>query len=224
MAKKKWSYRIGTQEAYEHYVKMAEYYQKYYGLQPDRVIEAPHYKESRRRNWLRYVDRVESVIDKLRKQANAIDAANEYEAYKYEEDRAEDDWFEPEPEPEPEWEEIPEEKSPWEEEYERVQLDEALYENYMARLYYYQFIPEVKALIDTIEGDDDLKKIIIKELQSQRGVQIVEGNSTMYHLPTIDFSGSYEYGSVIARGVADFLELAKSDPFFDEGYAEEEYY
>ena len=88
----------------------------------------------------------------------------------------------------------------------------ALYHNYMTRLYYYQFIPAVKALIDTIEGDDDIQELIILALS---------GNNNRLPLPELKQVGYYEEGMNVYSQVQDFLNSTTKEQLIDEAYQQD---
>ena len=228
MARKKKSYRQLIAEAYEYYRSRLEYYGNVYGISLDKELQEPHYKESRKRNWKSFTTRMWSQLDKLREQSQAIEARWETEN----ERGIRDDYGNYGDFDESEVRDSHDllttafdasRRQTDTGDYEYSSFEETLYQNYMSRLYYYQFVPSVKALINTIEGDEEhFKNIIIRELSamSDKGA----GSGSGGGLPSIEGKGNYEYGEQIASYIQEFLNASTGEQLYDEGYDDGDYY
>lgn len=222
MARKKETYRELIQQTYEHYKSMLSYYQRYYDINVLKEIKEPHYKESRYRNWKAFTSRVQKQLDSLADKANKLDYQRTIDEEQREEDYDEQQHYgsdEIESEVD-DYQHVFDENQTTQLDVEAQQRTEeteqvfmswelALYHNYMTHLYYYQFIPAVKALIDTIEGDEDIQEKIILALT---------GKNNRLPLPKLKQVGYYEVGMELASQVQDFLNSTTKEQLIDEAY------
>ena len=224
MARKKKTYRQKMLELYELAVSSAKKAFERWGININ--IPSPEYKESRKRNYYSYTNKVSRKLDELDERIEVQRQAEEQQRYKeYLEEHS--DWEYNDDETESE---VDDYDSHHEfDAHQQTQLDVeaherakeghiymswelALYHNYMTRLYYYQFIPAVKALIDTIEGDDDIQELIILALS---------GNNNRLPLPELKQVGYYEEGMNVYSQVQDFLNSTTKEQLIDEAYQQD---
>lgn len=237
MARKKPTYRQRIAEDYEYYRDRLEYFSRMYGLSVDKKLQEPKYKESRKRNYESFNRRMWAQIHSLRDKARELDEAWDKLAVQHGiEAEAEQDLKKGRKgkNKEPEWTDSDDydDFSDFDAsrnqtdtgEYEYASFEETLYEHYMNRLYYYRFIPSIKALLDTIESDEEyFKNIIIQQLS--KGTHGVDRSGGGY-LPDVDLRGSYEYGAEVGVEIQDFLTSYANyeghlyDEAYDTGEAE----
>ena len=250
MARKKPTYRQRIAEDYEYYRDRLEYFSRMYGLSVDKKLQEPKYKESRKRNYESFNRRMWAQVHSLRDKARELDEQWEQQRALERELEREAKKGRKGKNKEPEWADSDydyEDFSDFDEsnegeqqdllttafdasrrqtdtgDYEYSSFEETLYQNYMSRLYYYQFVPSVKALINTIEGDEEhFKNIIIRELSamSDKGAGAGSGGG----LPSIEGKGNYEYGEQIASYIQEFLNASTGEQLYDEGYDDGDYY
>ena len=189
MARKKKTYRQKMLELYELAVSSAKKAFERWGININ--IPSPEYKESRKRNYYSYTNKVSRKLDELDERIEVQRQAEEQQRYK---------------------EYLEEHSDCAKEGHIYMSWELALYHNYMTRLYYYQFIPAVKALIDTIEGDDDIQELIILALS---------GNNNRLPLPELKQVGYYEEGMNVYSQVQDFLNSTTKEQLIDEAYQQD---
>ena len=219
MARKKKSYRQLIQEEYEYVQSEINYYFENYGIKASKMLQAPHYKESRKRNYEAFVRRASAIMQELNEKEKRLRRIREEEEKWESEDQS--DW-----ESDDEIDSEEDDYSHVFDEHQQTQLDVetyeraeeghiymswelALYHNYMTRLYYYQFIPAVRALIDTIEGDDEIQDLIILALS---------GKNDKLPLPELKKVGYYEEGMDVASKIQAFLNSTTKEQLLDEAY------
>lgn len=242
MARKKKTYRQLMHEFYEFAISSTKRAFDKWGI--DVTIPSPKYKESRSRNYTAYIKKVSRKLDELDERIEVRRKIEEEQRYKdYLEEHGA--WDAEDPSEYQDYD--PDDYTFFEErdeserqdllttafdasrnqtdtgEYEYTSFEESLYENYMSRLYYYQFVPSVKALINTIEGDEEhFKNIIIRELSAMRDKGA--GGDSGGGLPSIEGKGNYEYGDQIASYIQEFLNSTTGEQYYDEGYDSGDYY
>lgn len=227
MARKKKTYRQLMREFYDFAVSSAKRALEKWGI--DVKIPSPSYKESRSRNYQAYTRKVSRKLDELDERIAIHRQLEEEQRYKeFQEDQQrhkeeQSDWEDDD--------EIESEEDDYDyhhefDEHQQTQLDVeayeraeeghiymswelALYHNYMTRLYYYQFIPAVRALIDTIEGDDEIQELIILALS---------GKNDKLPLPELKKVGYYEEGMDVASKIQAFLNSTTKEQLLDEAY------
>lgn len=98
-------------------------------------------------------------------------------------------------------------------------LNETLYNNYMARLKYYDFNSSMASVYDAIKNDPKVREVVIKALQGQNPFADKLGGGG---LPEIEFKGSYSDAYSYAVNVEAFLSKAVEDyePVLDNGMPE----
>lgn len=253
MARKKPTYRQLIAEDFEFYKDRLDYFSRMYGLSVDKKLQEPKYVESRKRNWESFNKRMWSQLHALRERARVIDEEQDRLAVQHgieaeaerrvkkgrkgknketewaDSDYDYDDFSDFDDSSESEQQGLlstafdASRKQIDTGEYEYSSFEETLYQNYMSRLYYYQFVPSVKALINTIEGDEEhFKNIIIRELSAMRDKGA--GGDSGGGLPSIEGKGNYEYGDQIASYIQEFLNASTGEQLYDEGYDDGDYY
>lgn len=221
MARKKKTYRQLMREFYDLAVSSAKKAFDRWGISIN--IPLPEYKESRKRNYHSYTNKVSRKLDELNERIEVQRQAEEQQRYKeYQEDQSDfesDDEIENE---EDDYSHVFDEHQQTQYDVEAQERAEeghiymswelALYHNYMTHLYYYQFIPAVKALIDTIEGDEEIQEKIILALT---------GENNRLPLPELKQVGYYEAGMELASQVQDFLNSTTKEQLIDEAYQQD---
>lgn len=210
MARKKKTYRQKMLELYELAVSSAKKAFERWGININ--IPSPEYKESRKRNYYSYTNKVSRKLDELDERIEVQRQAEEQQRYKeYLEEHSDyDSHHEFDAHQQTQLDVEAHERA--KEGHIYMSWELALYHNYMTRLYYYQFIPAVKALIDTIEGDDDIQELIILALS---------GNNNRLPLPELKQVGYYEEGMNVYSQVQDFLNSTTKEQLIDEAYQQD---